>query len=67
MSYLYFNEDNLNQIISVDLTLKQIVHISNMLSFHLESRISVDEQDMMEAYEALFAAIESFGELPEEE
>jgi hypothetical protein len=38
-----------------------------MLSFHLESRISVDEQDMMDAYEALFAAIESFGELPEEE
>jgi hypothetical protein len=63
VSYMSFETADLDQPVNIEITLRQAIHISNLLSFHLESGLSVDEQDMMEAYEAIFSSIESFGNI----
>jgi hypothetical protein len=63
MSYMSFENIDLDQYVTVEVTLRQAIHISNLLSFHLESGLSVDEADMLEAYEAIFSSIESFGNI----
>lgn len=63
MSYMSFENSDLDQTISLDLTIRQAIHIMSLLSFHLESGLSVDEEDMMGLYEELFAATEPFGKL----
>ena len=63
MSYMSFDSTNLDQIISVDMTLRQAIHILNLLAFHFESGLSVDEEDMMSLYEEIFALTEPFGNI----
>lgn len=63
MSYMSFENTDLDQYVSIEITVRQAIHISSLLSFHLQSGLSVDEQDMLEAYEAIFSAIESFGNI----
>jgi hypothetical protein len=58
-----FENVDLDQHVSIEITLRQAIHISNLLSFHLESGLSVDEQDMLEAYESIFSSIELFGNI----
>lgn len=65
MSYLSFENVNLEEIISVDMSLRQAIHIMSLLAFHFESGLSVDEEDMMSLYEDLFSLIQPFGNIQE--
>ena len=60
MSYMSFSESNLDQVISVDMTLRQAIHIMNILAFHFESGLTVDEEDMMSLYEEVFSSTQPF-------
>lgn len=61
MSYMSFENTDLDQIVSVDMSIRQAIHVMNLLSFHLESGLSVDEEDMMSLYEDIFSSVQSFG------
>jgi hypothetical protein len=63
MTHMSFESADLDQPVNIEITLRQAIHISNLLSFHLESGLSVDEQDMLEAYESIFNSIELFGNI----
>lgn len=61
MNHMSFNDANLEQSVTVDMTLRQAIHIANLIAFHLESGLSVDEEDMLILYEDIFNAISPFG------
>jgi hypothetical protein len=63
MSYMSFQNADLDQLVSIDITLRQAIHLMSILAFHVESGLSVDEDNLMTIYEELFAITEPFGNI----
>lgn len=66
MDRMHFNENDLDQIVSCDLTLEQCVSLLSILDFLLQSGLSDKEADLYEIYVNIFDVISPFGTIQDD-
>jgi hypothetical protein len=67
MSFMSFDDADLDQYVTIELTLRQAVYISNIMSLYIESGLAADAADLLEAYGSIFSSIEEFGNINTED
>jgi hypothetical protein len=66
MGKMHFNENDLDQIVSCDLTLEQCVTLLSILDFLVQSGLSDKETDLYEIYVNIFDVISPFGTIQDD-
>lgn len=66
MSYINFDINNLDNLVYIELNVGQVVQILKLLTLYLEIDLSNETQDILDAYQILFEAVESYGSTIEE-
>ncbi len=66
MSYINFEINNLDNLVYIELNVGQVVQILKLLTLYLEIDLSNETQDILDAYQILFEAVESYGSTIEE-
>jgi hypothetical protein len=66
LSYINFEINNLDNLVYIELNVGQVVQILKLLTLYLEIDLSNETQDILDAYQILFEAVESYGSTIEE-
>jgi hypothetical protein len=66
LSYINFDINNLDNLVYIELNVGQVVQILKLLTLYLEIDLSNETQDILDAYQILFEAVESYGSTIEE-